>query len=276
MSKMKNVLSVRSVSLSVVALLLVVGFTAGISVLDRESYYDRVNPVDFDEKTLFTGYRSSYTNTNGNTAYTSWQGMGGSEMFFPSDTGGSFMIATGWDALTTRQIELRMNNEIGDSIIAQGDIIKVTIVTDPRVTGVEYRTFLNGVQKFHYFTQISLGVWERNFTAVERLSFMTSITNPEYLIMRYYSGSTYQFPPNGIVEFAISFDRADTPIYYATTIAGILGVVLLTMAVFISPYVSTQKVRNIHNSVGRNMSAWCQNRKNRKRNKQKMKREGKI
>jgi hypothetical protein len=214
-----------------VALLLVVGFATVMTTVDENASYETVNKVAFAEDDIIFGSSASY-NLAGTMTWISPDVLKDS-VFLPSDTGGSYMIDYGVTGFTSSSFSI-------SNVFLTNDVQKVVVYTDHDLSYVRLDVNNSGSPSFPYkqywLTQTSPGVWEKEFAFSEILQ------------NRHYTSSSITFghkaaTTSSIVEFDVEFWGSPVPVYYASTLAFIFGLVLIITALFATPFLSKDKIR---------------------------------
>jgi|GEM_PF-5902611 len=205
--------------LSLLAVLLVCAMPAGVALIDSGASIDMDTPKEYDETTLFSTI--TMVKLNGVATDTPL-----TPFLFPSESGFGYMWAIGVPADSTATVHLRFNDY---SSVFDAEKI-VMHVNDPGISGIAVR--LSGAVSFP-LAETSEGIWEYQFSAVDRLKMKGMTGNPWPLMSIVWADT----PDDGFVDVSIELFEGSTSIYYASFVAGIAGLLLFLCAIFASPWV---------------------------------------
>ena len=218
------------------AFLLLLAAPLIVAMVDESASIDTSDLIDYDETKLLGAYNLAYNNSGGTAVFGTGRPMATVNLFYPSENEGMYMIQTDG----TSEV-VSMNLTFGeDHPILSGAVTKVTIYTSLECTKLQYR--MTTLHWFH-FTQISPGVWEREFSTAERLMIKgvdrSDLTSPGTLN---FQGFSDNFPNDGIVEVGIELYGDQMPLYYASFVWGVVGVLLLLAALFATDTVDVKTI----------------------------------
>ncbi|MCL2607703.1 MAG: hypothetical protein FWD92_04035 [Methanomassiliicoccaceae archaeon] len=218
-----------------VALILILAAPAIVAAIDKEAHTLTADPVGYDEEELIQRINARNIGTDLSTSAV----IPGWTAFYPSENAGSYLINT---TLTARHI-WHLDFLIGSAASGHSPIITdnastITVISDASLLGVTYNpTGLTG--QYMHFDQVAPGHFVLNLSPAERL-LLAGYTDHELLTFRYWvSGPPVTtFPVSGIIEFSVSFERSPIPLFYASLIYGAVGILLLIVAVYSTPWVN--------------------------------------
>jgi len=252
----------KAAALSILAMVLVVAMPAVMAMVEQDASYDVETPIEYDEKKFIIEHNGAYNTPEGGTWYPTHRGDS-LNIFYPSETGGTYMIDSGQGSALTRMI-IGLNH---DNPVKNGEVRTMIMTTPLDLSWFSYVVKKDTVIHEYKFVQESPGVWIREFTSAEVLIIKGVEPTAEYFTVQFKTPSV-----DGIVEFGLDMYGADTSVYYASIVAGVCGVLLIVCALYMTPLV---QIGTIPRAIGNGIDA-VQNgaKKLSKRMKNKKKRGG--
>jgi len=222
---MKNrfALPPRAIALSLCALFLMTGFAGIMAVTDEYASVDMENPIAYDETECFGVVRVGTSSADVQVALNI-----NTIALLPSENGGFFLADVTQSTVTAPdRVILNILYSVR-SPITSGDVTRIVVFNDS-VTSMYMRCFLASGNYNLHFIEESPGEWVLNLSPSDRLKLKGTPSDLIRLNMIYGASN---FPSNGIIEFSYEMYGDDVPLYYASTLALVFGIVMILCSIF--------------------------------------------
>lgn len=254
-------ISSKVAAFSITALLLVVGFATVMTIIDESTSYNVDNPIEYDEERVFGVVRVG--NASNDVILCTYIT---DIALLPSENDGAFLV----DVRQTTDVKVdnpdRLNINILQperAVLFSGDSLRYVITTEHNLSAVYFRVFPSSGNYNILFTQESPGVWVLELSQIDRLKLKgEDITSLVRLVMVFAPSA---FPSSNFVEFSYDVYGGDIPVYYASTLAFVFGLILIVTALFATPFLSKDKIRVFYVNGRQNRQNRREARRERKR-----------
>jgi hypothetical protein len=212
--------------MSLMALILIIGAPALVSVIDDDIAYDGARIYDYDDSTVFSGSIAGRTigDTNGENPLASVT----TSIFTPTESGTGYIFNLDHTNLPLWYI--RAACDLKDLI---EDGVRIITVTAPDVVHLTYVA-----DKSYRFVETAENIYTLNISSVDAVSIL-SFTGNEVLTFGFSDNVLpTSLPATGIFEFDLEMKEYYS-IAYGELIVGATGVLLIVCAILATPWVGT-------------------------------------